>query len=300
MRIQAFIDYLQYEKRYSSHTVQAYKTDLEYFKAFLDRLHDQVALANISHFDIRSWVVALLEEGYASSSVNRKLSTLKSFFKFHHKHGHIDKNPMLKVIGPKNGKRLPAFVPAPAMQQLFEQVKFEDNYCGLRDRLILDLLYSTGLRRSELIHLRDQDIDLNRLELRVLGKRGKERIVPFGKSLAELIAYYQQERESYFGTVRSNHLILTEKGEKAYPKLIYNIVNRYLSVITTLDQRSPHTLRHSFATHLSENGADLNAIKKLLGHSNLAATQIYTHNSIERLRAVYQQAHPKAQTKEQV
>jgi integrase/recombinase XerC len=296
MGIKQFLDYLRYEKRYAEHTIQAYQSDLSYFLAFLQRQYEDVQLSDITHFDIRSWMVAMLEEKYAASTVNRKLSTLKTFFRFHQKRGSIADNPMLKVVSPKIGKRLPAFVQVNDMERLLDQITFDDRFEGWRDKVVIDILYSTGLRRSELIQLKDTDI-YDRT-LKVMGKRKKERLVPFGKQLEHTIKTYQSFRDAEFGGRAGGHFILTNQGKPAYPKLIYNIVHKYLSVVTTAEQRSPHVLRHSFATHLSENGADLNAIKTLLGHSSLAATQIYTHNSIERLKQVYQQAHPKAQAPE--
>ena len=228
-------------------------------------------------------------------SINRKLSTLKSLFQFLLKKEKIEIDPMLKVVSPKTGKRLPAFVEEQKMDSLLEDITFPEGFKGLRDKLVLEILYQTGIRRSELIHLQISDIDFQNQLIKVLGKGNKERLIPINRQLRLLINDYLALRKTTFpDLLEIGQLMLTDKGKPMYPKFVYNLVKKYLSYVTTQEHRSPHILRHSFATHLSNNGADLNAIKELLGHSSLAATQIYTHNTIDRLKEIYQQAHPKA------
>lgn len=294
MKQTQFLQYLQYEKRFSAHTLTAYETDVAQFLSFIQDTHSLTSVAEVRYSHIRSWVVALLQNKLASRSVRRKLSTLKTYFRFLLKQGDILQNPMTKVVTPNLGKRLPMYTQAAEINQLLDEVEWGIDYTSQRNRLFISLLYHTGMRRAELMGLKIEDIDLHGRTLKVLGKGNKERLIPFGMELAQAIQPYLHLRKAIFPTATTTHLLLTDKGLPLYPKLVYNIVKRYLSLVTTIEQRSPHVLRHSFATHLSDNGADLNAIKELLGHANLAATQIYTHNSIERLKKVYQQAHPKA------
>ncbi len=294
MKLSLFYAYIRFEKRFSEHTIKAYETDLAQFQTFLHHTYEIKKDEAIEHLHIRAWIVDLLEQNITTRSINRKLSTLKSYFQFLVKRAVLAANPMLKVIAPKVGKRLPIVIPADRLEFLFEQVEFSHDFKGVRDKMILELLYQTGIRRSELINLIDQNIDLEGLTIKVLGKGNKERLVPISHKLSRTLQNYMTVRNATFPLELFNFLFLTEKGKKLYPKKVYSIVNHYLSLITTEEQRSPHVLRHSFATHLSNNGADLNAIKELLGHSSLAATQVYTHNSIERLKQIYQQAHPKA------
>ena len=244
---------------------------------------------------IRSWMVQLLDQGLSTRAINRKLSCLKTFFHFLLKRNWVEKNPMLKIIAPKTGKALPVFVREGQLAQLLDEVAYEPGFRGVRDRLLLELLYLTGLRRSELIDLRPESFDFHRMQLKVKGKGGKERIIPILPELARHVQSYLQVRREHFETLPPQ-LLLTDKGVPMYPKFVYNIVKRYLSMVTTEEKRSPHVLRHSFATHLSNKGADINAIKELLGHSSLAATQVYTHNAIEKLKEVYKLAHPKGKT----
>ncbi len=288
-----FIKYLKFEKRYSEHTQLAYQRDLEQFSAFIKNTYDLDSIQAAKHIHIRAWMVSLIQEKKSTKSINRKLSCLKSFFKFIIKRGVLSVNPMSKIISPKSGKRLPVFVDQKAMEQLFEEIQFPENYEGLRDRAILEILYLTGIRRSELIGIRKQDVDLEQGLLKVFGKGKKQRLIPLANNLSRRLKDYIVELEETFPEA-GNFLFLTQKGKKMYPKLVYLTAKKYLSQVTSIEQKSPHVLRHSFATHLSNNGAELNAIKELLGHSNLSATQIYTHNSIERLKAVYQNAHPRA------
>lgn len=295
MKVDSFLQYLEFEKRFSSNTILAYRNDLEQFLRFINHEFDLNSLET-RHTHVRSWVIELLALGVAPRSIRRKLSTLKTYYKFMLLRGYAVHNPMLKVIAPKVGKRLPVFLQVGTLENLLENVEFGDDYIGLRDRLIIELLYSTGLRRAELINLKIAAIDFSQNRFKVLGKGNKERLIPFGQTLAQNIQQYLKVKAETFPNVDNPALFLTEKGKTLYPKLVYNIVKKYLSIVSTVEQRSPHVLRHSFATHLTENGADLNAVKALLGHSSLAATQVYTHNSIERLRQVYQKAHPKAKS----
>ena len=290
------MDYLRYEKRFSPHTLTAYESDMGQFVEFLQKTYELSDPGEIRHTHVRSWMVDLMERGNVPRSINRKLSCLKSFFKFLRKQGDITTNPMLKVIPPKMGKRLPVFVPEKAMSLLFDQVDFGDGHAGLRNRLVMEVLYCTGVRQSELIGLKTADVDFSTNNIKVYGKGGKERLIPVARHLAELMERYIGLRRALFPGNDVPNLILSDKGKPLTAGLVYKLVNRYLSIVTTVEKRSPHVLRHSFATHLSNGGADLNAIKELLGHSSLASTQVYTHNSIEKLKKVYQQAHPKAET----
>ena len=290
--ISSFCDYISHQKRYSPHTVLAYKKDLEQFKQFLlsDFQIDSFKEANSTI--IRSWIVQLIENSISTRSINRKISTLKSFYKYLLKNNEIDKNPLLKVITPKTSKRLPVFVGENEISTLFDEIDFKTDYEGLRDQLILELFYATGIRLIELVNLKLNSINSSNSTIKVIGKRNKERIIPFGDQLKIRISNYLKEREKLETT--EDHLFLTKIGKKIYPKLVYRIVNYYLSVVTTASKKSPHVLRHTFATHMLNNGADLNAIKEILGHANLSATQVYTHNTIEKLKNIHQQAHPKA------
>jgi integrase/recombinase XerC len=289
---QRFLAYLQYEKRYSSHTVTAYRIDLDQFTAYLHHQYDLDEIQSADHPMIRSWLVSMMEQGISPRSVNRKLTTLKSYFKFLLREGVIEINPMLKVRSPKIQKRLPVFVDKDKMGILLDRFDVGEGYPGIRNKLILELFYSTGMRLSELVNLKETDIDFFQGTVKVLGKRNKERLIPFGNKIESLMKLYLQEKHKSFNGF--NELFMTDKGKPIYPKLVYRIVTGYLGEITTLEKKSPHVLRHTFATHLLNNGAELNAVKELLGHANLSATQVYTHNTIEKLKEIYKQAHPKA------
>ncbi len=297
MHRNTFIQFLRYEKRFSPHTILAYQNDLDQFLRYLETTFGITKAEEIRHTQVRSWVVEMMTEGYSPRSIRRKLSTLKTWFHFLMKREAITRDPMLKVNLPKIEKRLPSVVRPENLDRLFSEIGFDHDFEGLRNRLILEMLYATGMRRSELINLKIKDINFPQRNLKVTGKGNKQRLIPFGPSLDNAIRKYLEARDAEFPHSSIEVLFLTGKGNPIYPKLVYNIVNRSLSKVTSLSHRGPHVLRHSFATHLSENGADLNAIKELLGHSNLAATQIYTHNSIEKLKKTYQQAHPKAKSK---
>ena len=297
MDITVFLKYLELEKRFSTHTITAYQSDVRQVFAYLEETYSLTSILEVRHFHIRAWVVELMQNKITPRSINRKLSTLKTYFKFLKRRKEIQENPMLKVIAPKVGKRLPVVVKEIELENLFEKINFGEGYAAVRDEMVMEMLYSTGMRRSELINLTPNDLDFFNDQVKVLGKGNKERLIPFARPLADRLKNYLEIRNDEFALNSTDSLFLTEKGKKMYPKLVYNLVKKYLSQITTVEQRSPHVLRHSFATHLSNNGADLNAIKELLGHSSLAATQVYTHNSIEKLKRVYQQAHPKAKKK---
>jgi integrase/recombinase XerC len=291
-RINEFLKYLQAEKRYAAHTLKDYKNDLNQFHVFCQ--DSDLENMDLNFKTIRSWVVKLMESGYSSRTVHRKLTSLSSYCKYLIKEGHLESNPLDKVLKPKLNIRVPAFVEEAKMEQLLSEYDFGDNFAGIRNRLVLDLLYQTGMRRSELIGLKTGSINREELSLKVRGKRDKERIIPIHGELMEAVDKYLVMRSEELGQSSEDHLILTQKGRPAYDKLIYRIVEKYLALVTTLDKKSPHVLRHTFATHMLNRGADLNAIKELLGHASLSATQIYTHNTYKKLKSIYNQAHPRA------
>lgn len=295
MLIQKFIDYLKFEKRYSPNTLTAYHNDLSQFSDYMQVTYNTNDINLVNYQMIRSWIVELIGEGITSRSVNRKISTLKSYYRYLQKEDIIKLNPLTKITPPKTNRKLPEFVDRETMDFLFDQVTFSNNYEGTRDKLIIEIFYSTGMRLSELINIKDSDIDLVRHQIKVLGKRNKERIIPFTGDLKETIIQYKSVRDSEIDGIKQNdYFFLTKKGKNIYKKLVYRVVNLYLSQVSTLQKNSPHVLRHTFATHMLNNGADLNAIKEILGHANLSATQVYTHNTIEKLKTVYKQAHPRA------
>ena len=287
---EGFIQYIQYEKRYSPHTVIAYSNDLDQFFRFLEERYGVNDPAGVTHQMVRSWLAELMEQGVTPRTVNRKLTTLKSFYRHLVRNGFAGVNPMAKVTSPKTTRRLPVFVEKEKMELVFSDVDFGEGYPALRDRTILELFYATGMRLSELVGLKDADVDLAAGTVKVLGKRNKERIIPFGHSVKDLLEVYLSEKQIY----NSEYLFLTDRGKRIYPRMVHRIVTGILARVTTLDKKSPHVLRHTFATHLLNNGAELNAVKELLGHANLSATQVYTHNTIEKLKKVYKQAHPRA------
>lgn len=293
----SFIKYLQYERRYSSHTVDSYQNDLTQFSAFLTQTkpEGEIELKDAEHNEIRSWIISLMEDGLDPRSVNRKMAALRTYFKFLLKRDVITKDPTARLSALKTSKKLPSFVKETELIGLLNQFESDDAFTGKRNKLVLELLYGTGIRLTELIHLKKSDINLKEGLIKVLGKRNKERIIPLPAELISVIDDYTISREKALGEYTGDDfLVVTDKGRKTYPMYIYRIVNRFLALFTTADKKSPHVLRHTFATHLLNKGADLNAIKDLLGHSSLAATQVYTHNTIEKLKAVFDQAHPKA------
>lgn len=293
MFLEQFLKYLQYEKRYSKHTLIAYKNDLSQYHLFLDSLEQNLLTAN--HHTIRSWIVSLMDENIDARSINRKISTLRSFYKFLVKEKVLEQNPVSKVQTPKAAKKLPSFIPDEKLNSLLDSDEiFESGFSGLRDKLVIELLFGTGIRLSELLSIKEKDIQIQEKTLKVLGKRNKERIIPINHSLLDMMLKYSVEKNIQEFSNNSEFFIVTNSGSSAYPNFIYRLVQKYLSKISTQEKKSPHVLRHSFATSLLNKGANINAIKDLLGHANLAATQVYTHNSIERLKSIYKQAHPKA------
>lgn len=291
--ISSFIAYIQFEKRYSPHTIRAYEDDLGQFFQFLEDQFGSLAIEEVNHSLVRSWLASLKDAGLTAKSINRKISSLKSFYKHLIRIGRVQQNPMGKVVAPKTSRRLPAYLEKKQVETLFREVEFSNDFEGVTQRLVLELLYQTGMRLSELIHLRTDQLDLGQCSLKVLGKGNKERILPIGESLRQSLQTYLQLKTE-LPEADTTVVLVNAKGKRLYPKYVYRLVKSQLSKVTTLDKRSPHILRHSFATHLMNNGADLNAVKELLGHSSLAATQVYTHNTIEKLKDIHRQAHPKA------
>ena len=286
----SFVEYLQFEKRFSPHTLVAYQTDLSQFIDYLEHTYEIKVIEEVNHSLIRSWIVDLMNHKISPRSVNRKITTLKTFYKFLLRQKIVIENPMLKIQSPKTSKRLPVFVEKEKMDTLLDNIEFGDDATGLRNKLIIELFYATGMRLSELINLKESDVDLYANQVKVLGKRNKERIIPFAAELKNLIKKYMASKPEN----SMDLLFLSDKGKKMSEKFVYTSVKMYLSQVTTIDKKSPHVLRHTFATHMLNNGADLNAIKDLLGHANLSATQVYTHNTVEKLKNIHKQAHPKA------
>ena len=284
-----FISYLSSEKRFSQNTITSYSNDINQFYLFLFKEYEITNQINEVSFQIvRSWIANLLETGVAARSVNRKISTLKTFFKFLIREGIIVDSPMLKVIAPKSSKSLPLFIKESEIQNLLNEVSFDKGFIGQRDKLIIDLFYVTGIRLSELIDIQIIDIEFYKKTIKVLGKRNKERIIPLSDTIIKTLKIFINEYKL------KDFLFTDIKGNKVYPKLVYRVVKKYIGMISSINKRSPHVLRHTFATHMLNNGADINAIKDLLGHANLSATQVYTHNTVEKLKSIYKQAHPRA------
>lgn len=290
---ESFINYLKYEKRYSHLTAIAYKKDLDQFEEFFIQTIGDFNVEGINDKVARQWVICLMDSGLSARTVNKKISALKSFYKYLLRLEVVKENNLVNVIVPKVRKKLPYFVEEKNLNHLLDDGFFGNDFEALRDKLILSLLYGTGIRLAELMHLKDADIFQSEFLLKVLGKRNKERIIPYPQSLNLLIEQYKAERTQLFGK-HAESLLLTSSGDPVYEKLIYRVVNKYLALVTTIDKKSPHVLRHTFATHLLNRGADLNAVKEMLGHSNLSATQIYTHTSLEKIQKVYRQAHPRS------
>jgi integrase/recombinase XerC len=296
MFLARFIQYIQFEKRYSPHTVSAYQSDLDQFMRFLNTPEETITHpSEITHHLIRNWMVTMMSDEITARSINRKIATLRKYFKFLLQEGIIAHNPASKITTPKIPKNLPVVVEDAKLTQMLDDAEvFSDDFTGVRDKLILEMLFGTGMRLAELMGVKETDINVYEGTVKVLGKRNKQRIIPINNELKLLIGRYLDLKKSQNFDNNSLTLLVTDKGADANKQLIYLTVNKYLSNISTQNKKSPHVLRHTFATSLLNRGADLNAIKELLGHANLSATQIYTHNSVERLKSIYKQAHPKA------
>ncbi len=290
-QIEEFSNYIQNERRLSPHTLTAYQTDLRQFQDFLEETLILKSFTEGTYNEIRMWIIHLKENEISNRSINRKISTLKSLYKYFITKQKVKVNPMLKIIAPKQSKKLPVYFDQKLLNNLFNSEVFTNDFIGIRDILIMELLYGTGMRLAELINIKQTDID--NLEIKVLGKGNKERIIPITKNIASFISLYNEKRKKEFTTRNNDFLLLTNKGDKLYEKFVYRIVNHYLGLVTNEKKKSPHTMRHSFATNMLNNGAQLHTIKEILGHANLSATQVYTHNTIERLRDAYKKFHPK-------
>ncbi|TCC95806.1 tyrosine-type recombinase/integrase [Pedobacter hiemivivus] len=294
MTVEQFLTYLQHEKRYSSHTIQSYQTDLIQFEDFIRKTFD-LPLVEVKHVHVRDFMVYMMDNKVGENSVGRKLSTLRSFYKFLLRQNIISASPMTLVKAPKVPKKLPVFIDDAKLDLLLDSDEFfDDSFPSVRDKLIIETFFGTGMRLAELLSLKEGDINFYDSTIRVMGKRSKERVIPISKILAEQLKDYVKLKTLQNFDNKTGGLIVTNKGDEAYPAFVRSIVQRYLTYVSTQDKKSPHVLRHSYATSLLNRGADLNAIKELLGHASLAATQVYTHNSVERLKTIYKQAHPKA------
>lgn len=292
MPIHSFLEYISFEKKYSLHTIKAYEDDIKSFQSFCLTTYQDDNLIIINYAQIRSWIVSLVDTGISNRSINRKVSSLKAFYKFLLKTKQLEESPLVKHKALKVGKRVQVPFSKEEMNEVIHNLSVDTDFVSLRNRLIVELFYSTGMRRSELIELNIVDIDLSNATVKVLGKRNKERFIPLLKSVQETISLYLAERNK-LGTLQ-NHLLVTEKGKKIYGTLVYRVINSYFSTVSTKVKKSPHVIRHSFATHLLNEGADLNSVKELLGHSSLASTQVYVNSSLNELKKVYNQAHPRS------
>ena len=292
--VQEFLNYLSYQKRYSANTIIAYKTDLAAFFTFIFIEYPDTPLPEISSSMVRTWLASLKENNESSRTINRKISSLKAFFKYQLRNQAIETSPVAIISSLKISRKLPSYIQENETSHLFTNVAFPDSWEGRLDYLILSILYGTGMRLSELIFLRERNIDSGGGTIKVEGKGNKERILPVNNHLMKLISEYLAEKRTKFGHEKKEFLLVNSKGKTLYPKYVYNLTKKYLKEVTTIEKKSPHTLRHTFATHLTNNGAQIKAIKELLGHSSLAATQVYTHNSIEKLKEVHKQAHPRS------
>lgn len=293
--IQSFIDSLKFENRYSEHTLIAYYNDLSEFENFIMIEFPDENISTAQPYIIRAWLSSLAEKEFKSTTINRKISSINSYYNFLKKNYNLEKNPASSIKPLKNPKSLPQYVSEDSMDNLFDNIEFGKDYSGVLDFTLVSLFYATGMRLSELTNLKEADIDFYNLSVKVLGKRNKHRIIPLHNEIIDTLHNFINIKHKEFDeSTHDNYLFLTPRGRPIYSKFVYRRINYYLSLITTLTKKSPHILRHSFATHLLNKGADLNAIKEILGHASLAATQIYTHNSIEKLKLVYKQAHPKA------
>ena len=291
---ESFLQYLGSEKRYSAHTVRSYKNDLAQYISFLSLQYPELTPENVTFRAVRSWIVSMLGNKYSSVSVHRKISCLRAFYRYLRKEGVISTDPIEKIVLPRKTKKLPVFIGEEDMERLLDSFAFGEDFSGARNRAIIEILYTTGMRKSELTGLRDSDVDLEAALVKVTGKRNKQRIMPLLKTIIPSLYEYRKLRDEAVSVRPGDWFLITDKGNKLYDKYVYNIVNQYLSMVTTIEKKSPHILRHTFATHMLNRGADLNSIKEFLGHANLSATQVYTHNTFEKLKKIYKQAHPRA------
>ena len=291
--LKSFQDYLQLEKNYSLHTVNAYVNDLIFFQEFLKNNFEQENLDDVNYGMIRNWIVSMVDNGISNSSVNRKVSSLKSFYKFLLKIKQIDSSPLLKHKSLKTSKKIQIPFSEKELDDVLNHIKYPDGFDGIRDKLIIDLFYTTGVRRAELINLKLQNVDLSKNTLKVLGKRNKERILPILPIISKQIDLYLSERAQLESIKENEYFFLMLKGIKLNDSFVYRLINYYFSNVSEMVKKSPHILRHTFATHMLNNGADLNSVKELLGHSSLASTQVYIHNSLAELKRVYGDAHPR-------
>ncbi|WP_053972788.1 tyrosine-type recombinase/integrase [Polaribacter dokdonensis] len=296
MLVKPFLDYLYLEKKYSEHTIIAYQKDLNSFQRFLQITFDQDSLLTVNYSQIRSWIVALVDDEISNRTINRKISSLKSFYKFLQKSNQITVSPLQKHKALKVAKKVQVPFSTKEVKSVLDAVSISNDFVSVRNKLIVELFYSTGIRRAELINIKLMDIDSNKGVLKVLGKRNKERLVPILKSVLNTLETYLIERSKI--VKNSDFLFITEKGNKIYETLVYRVINSYFSKVSSKVKKSPHILRHSFATHLLNEGADLNSVKELLGHTSLASTQVYTHNSLDAIKQVYNHAHPKSKKNE--
>jgi integrase/recombinase XerC len=292
--VERFLHYLKFEKRYSAHTIKAYENDLMAFFEFVSVRFHVSDFQEVDHKMLRSWITTLMEQEISARSVQRKISALKAFYRYQQREGTMESNPTMKIAVPKMSKRLTPFVPESYMDGVLDDDNFSDTFSGFRDKMMMDMLYATGMRRMELVRLKEADVDLSNQTIKITGKGNKMRLVPIPSGLKLFIDQYRYVKNKEFGSNHADSFLVTNTGKAVNEQFIYRKVRDYLSFNDKLEKRSPHVLRHSFATHLMDNGADINAVKELLGHSNLTATQIYTHNTIENLKTIYKQAHPRA------
>ncbi len=291
-KLQDFLQHLRFEKRFSPHTLTAYKKDIENFTGYISSEYNITTIAAVTHFHIRGWLAGMKEDKYTARTLNRKLSSLSAFFKYLRKTGQTENNPIRKLHSQRLPERLPVSLKESEISYLLEEIQFETGFAGFTDRLICELLYSTGMRRNELQELKENDIEWGLGQVRILGKGNKERLVPVSSAILDTLREYMAEKRK-LETYSDAHLLNLENGKPLYANYIYRTVKKYMAQSTTMKKKSPHVLRHSFATHLLNNGANIQAIKDLLGHSSLAATQIYTHNNIDKLKEIHKQNHPR-------
>jgi integrase/recombinase XerC len=292
--LSAFLDYLKFEKRYAKNTIESYGSDLNFFFSFMFSQYEITNPAEVHASMIRGWLASMKEQEQSAKSINRRISSVKSFYRFLQRKGLICNTPTAMIVSPKVNKRLPVYVEIKDMETLFQHIEFPDSWTGRLERLIFALFYATGIRLSELTGMKEMQVDHYKDQIKILGKGNKERLIPMARDLKQLLKAYEQERKEKFGLDPEGILLINEKGKPLQPRYVQTVVKKYLQMVTTIEKKSPHVLRHSFATHLMNRGAELNAVKELLGHNSLAATQIYTHNTIEKLKDIHARAHPKS------